>query len=344
MLEKTIFHGVTEVIFEDTNKELKSSSKYEKYNPVGELQDTVQSQGKESFEYARYWHGYLSIIRPLLLIFNITQIRILLTIIFLMLAIILLYLIAKKINIITMIIFLLSLITIEYFYIGVSLQGSFVFLITMILSIIILMKDGKIKNLGLSFFVVGMITNYFDFLTVPLITFGFPMILYFLLKQKEEKIRSKQAILIIIKTGLAWVIGYALTWFTKWVLVDVFCNRNMITSAIQQVLYRSRGNNISLFDGMLKNLHYEKYIIIFLIFVKLNYMIFRKFLVKPKIQKKYLIEDSIPYIIIALLPFIWYLIVGQHSNNHPFFTYRNLLLTIICIPISMLKDKVKYKI
>ena len=65
----------------------------------GELNDLVNNEKAESFEYARYWHGYLIFLRPLLILFNINQIRIMLTIILIILACILAYLIYKKINI-----------------------------------------------------------------------------------------------------------------------------------------------------------------------------------------------------------------------------------------------------
>lgn len=44
------------------------------------------------------------------------------------------------------------------------------------------------------------------------------------------------------------------------------------------------------------------------------------------------LEEKYPYIMIALIPFVWYFILKNHSINHSFFTYRNLLLTIIAIP------------
>lgn len=45
------------------------------------------------------------------------------------------------------------------------------------------------------------------------------------------------------------------------------------------------------------------------------------------------LEEKYPYIMLALIPFVWYFILKNHSINHSFFTYRNLLLTIITIPL-----------
>ena len=67
-----------------------------------------------------------------------------LTIILIILACILAYLIYKKINIIISIIFLTSLLGVEYFYLGFSMQGVFIFLLTMISSTILVERYEKI--------------------------------------------------------------------------------------------------------------------------------------------------------------------------------------------------------
>ena len=95
---KNYIPEITEKIYEDTSGELKSASKYEHHNEVGELEDTVNGEKLESFEYARYWHGYLTVLRPLLLIANLGQIRIIFTIVLFLLFIVFAYLIYKKIN------------------------------------------------------------------------------------------------------------------------------------------------------------------------------------------------------------------------------------------------------
>ncbi|MEI3356321.1 MAG: hypothetical protein V8R81_04560 [Clostridia bacterium] len=129
---KNYIPEITEKIYEDTSGELKSASKYEHHNEVGELEDTVNGEKLESFEYARYWHGYLTVLRPLLLIANLGQIRIIFTIVLFLLFIVFAYLIYKKINLTVAAIFTMGLISIEYFYLGFSMQGIFIFFITMI--------------------------------------------------------------------------------------------------------------------------------------------------------------------------------------------------------------------
>src|SRR5574344_2119485 len=90
LARKNYIPNITQVEYRDAGDELKSASKYETLDQVGELCDTVNSDITESFEYARYWHGYLIFLRPLLLIFDILQIRIILIVLFHILALTLL--------------------------------------------------------------------------------------------------------------------------------------------------------------------------------------------------------------------------------------------------------------
>lgn len=341
---KNYMPGVTTEIYKDSAGELKSSSKYQYHNEVGELNDLVNREKAESFEYARYWHGYLIILRPLLILFNITQIRVILTILLIILAFAVIFLIYKKTNLITSIIFFTGLVGIEYFYLGFSLQGIFVFLIMMISSIIMLLKYNKIKNFGLFFFTIGMLTNFFDFLTVPIVTLSIPLIIYFLLKKKEE-LSIQSVFKEIIAFTLAWGIGYGLTWFTKWFLTDILFDRNMISVALNQVLYRSTSKtavaDYNMFTVINENL---KYIIIPLfislittfIIIYFN-LLLNKNIKKMKPDKEQVLMQILPYIIILTFPFCWYIILQNHSYYHAFFTYRNLIITNICINIIIEK-------
>lgn len=89
----------TKVIYEDTYGELKSASKYLELDQVGELNDTINGDIEESFEYARYWHGYLVLLRPILCLMNIQTLRYFMIAVFAILVVALITIIAKKVNI-----------------------------------------------------------------------------------------------------------------------------------------------------------------------------------------------------------------------------------------------------
>ena len=60
----------------------------------------------DSFEYARYWHGYLVLLRPLLAITNYSWIRVIILILTIAIVCILLYKLHKKLDILVAVIFL----------------------------------------------------------------------------------------------------------------------------------------------------------------------------------------------------------------------------------------------
>ena len=141
----------------------------------------------DSYEYARYWHGYLVLLRPLLALFNYEGIRIVLLILTILTAGTLVVLLCKKINLLSGIIFAIGLLSVNIFIVSRSINEILVFLVAFISSIFLLLRKDKIKHIGLFFFVVGSVTNYIDLLTAPLVTLGLTAITYFLLLQKDEE-------------------------------------------------------------------------------------------------------------------------------------------------------------
>ncbi len=95
---KNYIPGVTEEIYPDRTGGIGRASKYQDLDQVGELNDTIKGIKNESFEYARYWHGYLVLLRPALVFFNVTQIRNIMTVVFTLLLMILIILLIKNVN------------------------------------------------------------------------------------------------------------------------------------------------------------------------------------------------------------------------------------------------------
>lgn len=334
MARKNYIDEKTEIIYPDTTGELKSASKYLGLDQVGELNDTVNNDITESFEYARYWHGYLIFLRPLLILFNITEIRTILLILFAILGIIMLYKLYKKIDLGTAIIFLLGMIICDYFYIGFSLQGTSVFLIATIASIILLSRD--IKDKPIFFMIIGGLTSFFDFLTVPIITLGIPLLVYALIKNKENCV-EKNIYLELIKYCILWALGYFGIWITKWILVDVIYNKELISSVIYQFKYRTKnlGNaQCTLLDLLKINLKIIILPFFYSLIITIILLIIKVIKIKELKKIKFNYKEILIYLCIGFLGVAWYIVLKQHSYQHFFFTYRNLWL--ICTSILLI--------
>lgn len=325
MARKNYIKGKTEIIHQDENGKLKSVAKYKELDQVGELNDTVNNDIVESFEYARYWHGYLILLRPLLVLFNIIQIRLILTLLLNIIGIIFIVNIFKEFDVGTTIIFICGLILCDYFYIGTSLQGTPVFLIAMISAILLLKR--KIKDKLNFFLIIGGLTSFFDFLTVPMITLEVPLLIYTLMENKNKK-DIKQLLIELLKNCFMWGIGYIGVWFTKWILVDLVYNKDMIKVAINQAKFRSNITGITILQMFTMNLGVIKrtlslaiFIIIILSSVKL---------LKYRKELKINYKEGMIYLSISLLGLIWMSVLKQHTYNHMFFTYRNYWIIIVC--------------
>ena len=157
----------------------------------------------DSYDYARYWHGYLTFLRPLLLIFNIQGIRIFFKVLITILILIMLMLIVKKINLLTAIIYMITFVALSILTVAESINEITTFIIAIISGIFILLKDGKFKRPGIVFMSIGAITSFSDLLTTPLITLGFTIPLYILLNLKEE---NKKLFIELIKLSTLWAL------------------------------------------------------------------------------------------------------------------------------------------
>ena len=359
LARKNYIPGQTKAVYGDSQYNLGANKKYIN-EKNGDLYQTKELYGlmhgekiEDSYEYARYWHGYLTILRPLLTIFNYSGIRIVMFILTMALILALIILMCKKVNVISGIIYLIGLLAICIPIVTRSINEILIFIVAFISSIILLIRYNKIKHIGIFFFIVGSVANFIDLLTAPLVTLGITAITYFLLLQKNENnISIKKYILEILKIGIAWCLGYGLTWVSKWVITQLLYNRPIITQAIKQVMFRSnipQHNGEALFgafDVITRNMQALSYIVIYailgIISVYIVVTMIKNF--KKEIDLKENLKKCIPYAIIFFFPIIWYVVIKQHSYTHVFFTYRLLIISVIAILViasTILKEKQK---
>lgn len=348
LARKNYIPGQTTEFYPDGQYNLGANENYiSKEN--GDLYQTKELYGlmhgdniQDSYEYARYWHGYLSILRPLLLLFNYSGIRIVLAIITLISIVALITLLCKKISITSGVIYGIGLLAISIFIVTKSINEILIFIVAFISSIILLLKKNPEKNIGIFFFVVGSVSNFIDLLTAPLVTLGITAITYFLLIQKNEsKVNIKRYILDFLKICISWALGYGSTWLSKWVITEIFFGRPIISQAIEQAVFRSNGpqingmNIFSLSNVFIRNMEYlSSPVAITILIAAVIYIIVMMIINRnKKIDFKENLKKCLPYILIFFLPVIWYMVLKQHSYTHVNFTYRILVISIISLLI-----------
>ena len=135
-----------QIIYEDINVN-SNVNPNEKIDIMTELYLTVDDNINQAYEYARYWHGYITILRPLLIFFNVNQIRLICVGLLSILSTIFILLLSKRIKFKYCLVVLLTLFVTDYFLIGFTFQGVMTFVIGIVVSCIICIRYEKIKIL-----------------------------------------------------------------------------------------------------------------------------------------------------------------------------------------------------
>lgn len=326
-----------------------ANSKYNKGGPINSLEKTTKEEPQANGKYERYWFGSTAITRILLIFFDYPTIRYLNLIIIFILLMIAFYLISKNINIKIAMAFALSFLFMGLPIIPMSLQYTPVCIITLSTVIIINLLYKKTcfkKILPYLFVIIGCITAFMDLLTYPLLTFGIPIIILLLLENEIDK--NKKFIDYLketVKYGFLWSMGYFGTYFLKWVIASIVLNKNVIEKAWKQILFRAdlEKGEINKFSMIYKNvqLYFNGFAVFCIVAYYLPFII--KF-IKNKVIKKENIKLVSILLLIALLPYIWYIILSNHSNIHYWMTYRIqciTMLAILCVPILLCEKKNK---
>lgn len=364
LARKNYFPGRTTNQNEDSLYDLGLDSRYE--NVLGKTAPElygfiVNQEDLTSYEYARYWHGYLAILRPLLVIANYNTILILSCMLCIGLLVTLLYLLAKKINLMTAVIYGVGFCAIHLLLVSFSINEIMVFDIAMIASIILLLRKEKIKLIGFFFFTIGSLTSFLDLLTQPIVTLGIPISIYFLLCYQEESHITKKEILKYIKIVILWGIGYFATWAMKWIFTDLMLGKNIIEESFKQILFRTGIEydvprkygtiGLNLIDPFKRNIEMLSYPVIgTMAILGIAYMLILYQIAKREkinlfqITKEVTWIDLVPELFTFLLPIGWYIVLKNHSVEHYFFTYRILILCIIAIQIALCKKIGFYQI
>ena len=309
------------------------------YKPIKELQNYLSLKQPESAEadlkYPRYWHGYLLFLKPALMFFNYSDIRMINT--FCQFAIIglILWQFCKRNMAKIAVGFCIAMAYVMPIATSQSLQYSTSFYVCIIAVLIMLRFHEKlVQNHGYLYFflIVGMLTSFFDLLTFPLITLGIPMVLLMILNDKktiQEKIGH------IIVYSIIWAIGFVGLWASKWIISSLIMQSDYVSEAIKEITKRtsSEGKNGEVITtGLALKKNFDVYkkrsyeLLLGIAFISNIYMIIR-YHEKPK----HMILHAIPFLLICIMPIAWYIVTANHSGIHYWFTSKNIAILMFSL-------------
>lgn len=300
--------------------------------------------------YGRYWHGYVVPLKTLLLFFDYADIRIFNLLLQGILLLRIIYLLLVSCNMKKYFVaFIAAIFVINPITATLSLQFSWVYFIILISSVYLLeiynrnkITELKIENL---FFIVGVLTSFFDLLTYPLATFGILFILYMNLD-----IDSDTATLSYLKqTGkklMLWLTGYAGMWLGKWIIGSILLKQNLFADALNQMLFRASSEC----TGWEQFTRFKVLIVNAKVFMKWPFVILALFgiilyalsLKRKRFNPNISIVRVIVYLVVAIMPIVWLFVLANHSRIHYWFTYKELSIfffSIISLGIYLRKDE-----
>lgn len=302
--------------------------------------------------YIRYWQGFRVPVRFMLTFLNYTEIRELLMWIFILLfssALLLIYRQTRKIWI--PLIFALCIALSNPIVLFSSLQYSCCYLLAFIgiLGLPIIIK--KPKFTGLFFFIMGALTQYFDFYTTPFITCGLPLVTLMICLIYKEDVTARNLVKLAVRCILLWFAAYVLMWAAKLALASLFTETNGFENGISSFLFRigvDKREDLmhyysplgALGSCMISMLDVKMWIVL----VGAWFIALTVILVSGRSRKHF--GRAAVFSIIAALPVIWILVSAQPSYIHSFFQHRVLCVSIfsmLCVLVVLHKDTRKEK-
>ena len=289
--------------------------------------------------YPRYWHGYLAFLKPLMIFLSYSQIRYLYMILYIVLFTAIVITLSRRIDVRASYTWTISLVMVYFIILPFSLQYSSVFFLMLVAMLWLdkIYQGYNWKKMGIFFLVIGMITSYVDFLTAPLITLGMPLVYLLLLQQKEYGEHSyKKNMCSVFANSFLWGIGYLGNWAAKWMLASIVLGRNIITEGLSQGI--SRVGGVEDQTSKLGAIAYNLFAIIppeiegkdlkwFVLWGTIALIVLGAVFWKRHAQSS-VIKSQIPLLIVAVYPYIWYVIMSNHSQIHYIFTYRMQMITV----------------
>lgn len=300
--------------------------------PVDSLGRYAQKEeGYREVTYARYWHGYLLFLKPLLLFFTPSDIRLLNMTVQLLLAAVVLGLCFQEKGFRLALPMGAALLCLNPISTALCFQYTDVYLLTLVFCAALLYFRTDRKKYGLLLYLwLGICVAFFDFLTYPIVSLGVLLTVEMLLR--EDSLWKKIGHMVL--ASFAWAVGYGGMWAGKWVAASVLTDQNVILDALRNVAGRASSTageeTVEFFAVLWQNA--QNYVNIQTLFLAAVLVLLAGYLV---LAKKYRFtfdgKRLLPLLLCGILPIFWYFCVKNHSMIHAYMTHRDLSITVLAL-------------
>ncbi len=323
----------------------------EEYNENVNLLMAVENDLEANQQYLRYWHGSNAVVRPLLTLCSVKEIYVINAVVIAVLVLGLIMLLVRKKAYVPAVAMGLGFVATQVWFVPGTFEYTWNYIIMLVMSMVgaSLGFKGRWQQVGALFLVGGMVTNYFDFLSTETITLTVPLILLLWIRDKNLCDGSpKEICTFALKNTALWVVGYVGMWVSKWIIAAVILGENTLPYITGHVAERIGGD---------VGLNTLEYIYVALarnsrclfpfeygltgVFVGVGLFVFALYVgyvhYGKKVDKKYIFA----YVLIALVPYVRYIVLHNHAYLHYFFTYRAQFATVMAVVfiLELLTDR-----
>lgn len=309
--------------------------------------DAVTDDPGANRQYLRYWHGSIALVRPLLTFLSIRQIYVVNGIILLILTAFFLITAIRSRFYAPAAGMILALISTGCWFVPLSLEYTWNFFVMLIASIIALRMSasGKRKSFTVFFLLVGMITNWLDFLTTETLTLLIPLLLILWTKKALDDnpgpgsdTGRDTSVRFLSASGGSWLAGYVGMWLFKWALAALVLGENVIPYVSDHISERLGGDVGVNLSGYLTGAVTRNIGCLFpfgygsLGFIAGLILPFAAAYIGFVYRRRdYDMRYVLLYAALGLIPYVRYLILHNHSYIHFFFTYRAQAATVMAV-------------
>lgn len=295
--------------------------------------------------YSRYWNGYLLYLKPLLVFFNLNQIRLILqTTFFTLLFIAAASLVQRfgRSGVISG-----AFLVFSYVVLGAADAVAVLplfpsFALSAIGVLWIAHVELELRKIARGFLILGAFTVFFDMLDNPILVLGMPAVVLVLRSMRTRSVKWLVKALLI--STICWVCAYGFTWVMKWMIASLVLGQNIIAEGFERIAYRS--GSLDGLDAITQPLPYVAIrdnlkqgatLFVLIIIVLFTLTLLLKTFVDAR--RRVSLQTLAPYFLcllsIAALPYFWYVIVANHSVIHSWFTYRDQTITLFALLACM---------
>lgn len=283
-------------------------------------------------EYARYWHGYAVLLRPLLAVLGISGMRYLNMMLLMGL---LLGCYARMRSLLgrrTALTFAAGLLM-GFLLIAPFCQHYMAVTSLALLGCYVQLRWPKAVRARLPefFLILGSLVCFSDLLTFPVLALGYPLLCCQLLGVRED-VSARRLWAETIGLSAAWMVGYALTWVGKGLVGTLLTGQNVLGDIFGQAMWRMTGvpedgKWYPMTPAGAVQINMETF------FTRSNVLLLALLLVWQGVRALRMRTGAkgwiraLPVGAVALYPFVWYLAVQNHSNIHYWMTYKLLSVT-----------------